>query len=114
MFSMLGRVLLTALPLYIRRRGAALVGTFISVLVMLAIVAFHREFIAGWAVFALLVIFGAAFYSGLFSNISPYVVEVVPVSLGGRAFGWAQGSNVGGKILRPVCLALVAGSNDVV
>jgi len=86
----------------------------VSALVMLAIFAFYREFIAGWSVFALLVTSGAAFYSGLFSNISPYVNEVFPVSLGGRAVGLAQASNGIGKILGPVCLALIAGSSDVV
>src|ERR1700687_3217636 len=112
--SIIGRVLFSVLPLYIGRRGAALVGTFISVLVMLAIVAFYREFIAGWSVFALLVVFGAAFYSGSFSHIMPHVVGVFPVSLGARAFGLAQAANGIGKILGPVCLALIAGSNDVV
>jgi putative MFS transporter len=65
-------------------------------------------------VFAILVVFGAAFYSGSFSNMTPYVVEVFPVSLGARAFGLAQAANGVGKILGPVCLALIAGSNDVV
>jgi MFS transporter, putative metabolite:H+ symporter len=111
--SFLGRVLFSVLPLYIGRRNAALVGTTISVL-MLAIVAFHREFVAGWSVFALLVIFGATFYSGSFANMSPYVVEVFPVSLGARAFGLAQAANGVGKIMGPVCLALIAGSSDVV
>ena len=112
--SILGRVLFSVLPLYLGRRGAAIFGTSMSLLVMLAIFAFHREFIAGWSVFALLVIFGAAFYSGLFSNMSPYVMEVFPVSLGARAAGLAQASNGVGKILGPVCLALIAGSGDVV
>ncbi len=112
--SILGRVLFSFLPLYIGRRRAALVGTFVSVLVMLAIFAFYREFIAGWSVFALLLVFGAAFYSGAFSNMTPYVVEVFPVSLGARAFGLAQAANGIGKILGPVCLALIAGSGDVV
>ena len=112
--SMLGRVLFSVLPLYIGRRGAALVGTLGSVLVMLAIFAFYREFIGGWSVFALLVISGAVFYSGCFSNMSPYVVEVFPVSLGARAFGLAQAANGIGKIMGPVCLALIAGSGDVV
>jgi putative MFS transporter len=112
--SIIGRVLFSFLPLYIGRRRAALVGTFISVLVMLAIFAFYREFVAGWSVFAILVVFGAAFYSGSFSNMTPYVVEVFPVSLGARAFGLAQAANGIGKILGPVCLALIAGSNDVV
>lgn len=112
--SFLGRVLFSVLPLYIGRRSSALVGTLISVFVMLAIVGFHREFVAGWSVFALLVIFGAAFYSGSFANMSPYVVEVFPVSLGARAFGLAQAANGVGKILGPVCMALIAGSSDVV
>src|ERR1700722_14133478 len=112
--SFLGRVLFSVLPLYIGRRHAALVGTSISLLVMLAIVAFGRDFIAGWSVFALLVVVGAAFYSGSFSNMTPYVVEVFPVSLGARAFGLAQAANGVGKILGPVCLALIAGSSDVV
>jgi putative MFS transporter len=112
--SLLGRVLFSVLPLYIGRRGAAITGTAISTVIMLAIFAFYREFIGGSSVFALLIVFGAAFYSGMFSNISPYVVEVFPVSLGGRAFGLAQASNGVGKILGPVCLALIAGSNDVV
>jgi MFS transporter, putative metabolite:H+ symporter len=113
-FSMLGRVLFSVVPLYIGRRGAAIVGTLISVLVMLSISAFYREFIAGYSVFALLVIVGAAFYSGAFSNMSPFVVEVFPVSLGGRAVGLAQAANGVGKILGPVCLALIAGSGDIV
>jgi len=112
--SLLGRVLFSVLPLYIGRRGAAITGTAISTIIMLAIFTFYREFVGGTSVFALLIIFGAAFYSGMFSNISPYVVEVFPVSLGGRAFGLAQASNGVGKILGPVCLALIAGSHDVV
>jgi putative MFS transporter len=112
--SFIGRLLFSVLPLYVGRRNAALVGTTVSVLVMLAIVGFHREVVAGWSVFALLVIFGAAFYSGSFANMSPYVVEVFPVSLGARAFGLAQAANGVGKILGPVCMALIAGSNDVV
>lgn len=112
--SLCGRVMFSVLPLYIGRRGAAITGTAISTMVMLAIFAFYRDFIGGWSVFALLIVFGAAFYSGMFSNISPYVVEVFPVSLGGRAFGLAQASNGVGKILGPVCLALIAGSGDIV
>jgi putative MFS transporter len=112
--SLLGRVMFSVLPLYIGRRGAAMVGTTVSIMVMLAIFAFYREFIFGQPAFVVLIIFGAAFYSGMFSNISPYVVEVFPVSLGGRAFGLAQASNGIGKIMGPVCLALIAGSGDLV
>jgi putative MFS transporter len=113
-FSILGRILFSFLPLWLGRRGAALVGSFAATAIMLAIVLFYREFIGEWSVFALLVIGGAAFYSGLFSNLSPYAVEVFPVSLGARAFGLAQASNGIGKILGPLCLALIAGTSDVV
>jgi MFS transporter, putative metabolite:H+ symporter len=112
--SFTGRILFSVLPVYLGRRGAALVGSLVSSVVMLAVVLFYREFIAGWSVFALLVVFGAAFYSGLFANISPYVVEAFPVPLGARAAGLAQASNGVGKILGPLCLALIAGSSDVV
>ena len=57
-FWLLGRVLFSVLPLYIGRRGAAIVGTACSFVVMLAVFTFYREFIADWSVFALLVIFG--------------------------------------------------------
>ena len=112
--SFLGRVLFSVLPLYFGRRRSALFGTSVSFLVMIAIFAFYQDFIAGWSVFALLVVAGAAFYSGSFSNMTPYVVEVFPVSLGARAFGLAQAANGVGKILGPVCLAVIAGSSDVV
>lgn len=112
--SLLGRVLFSVLPLMIGRRGAAIVGTSMSAIVMLAIFAFYRDFIFGWSAFALLMVVGAVFYSGMFSNIVPYVIEVFPVSLGGRAYGLAQACNGVGKILGPVCLALIAGSHDVI
>src|SRR6202012_1197316 len=113
-FSMLGRVLFSVVPLYVGRRGAAIVGTLLSVLVMLAIAGFYHQFIAGWSVFAVLIVVGATFYSGAFSNMSPFVVEVFPVSLGGCAVGLARAANGVGKILGPMCLALIAGSSDVV
>jgi MFS transporter, putative metabolite:H+ symporter len=112
--SFAGRILFSVLPVYLGRRGAALVGSFVSTVIMLAIVLFYREFVGGWSVVALLMVFGAAFYSGLFANISPYTIEAFPVPLGARAAGLAQASNGVGKILGPLCLALIAGSSDVV
>lgn len=112
--SIIGRVLFSVLPLYIGRRGAALFGSTVSVAVMVAMALWYREFIGGVSVFAMLIVVGAAFYSGLFANIAPYAVEVFPVSQAGRAFGIAQAANGVGKILGPLCLALIAGSNDLV
>src|SRR5262249_54470367 len=90
-FSLLGRVLFSLVGrLFGGRRVSSFARSAVSVIVMLAIFTFYREFVAGWSVFALLIVIGAAFYSGQFSNMAPYVVEVYPVSLGGRAFGLAQ------------------------
>ncbi len=43
--SLLGRVLFSVLPLYIGRRGAAIIGTAISCVIMLSIFTFYREFV---------------------------------------------------------------------
>ena len=112
--SIVGRVLFSVLPMYIGRRRAALLGSTVAFAVMVAIALWYREFIGGVSVFAILIVVGAAFYSGLFSNITPYAVEVFPVSQAARAFGLAQAANGVGKILGPLCLALIAGSNDLV
>src|ERR1700744_4330078 len=66
--SLLGRVIFSVLPLYIGRRGGAMGGTSVSIMVMLANFAFYREFVFGYPAFVVLIIFGAAFYSGMFSN----------------------------------------------
>ena len=66
-------------------------------------------------VFVISFILLRSFFLSSLENPEPrYVVEVFPVSLGGRAFGLAQASNGVGKILGPICLALIAGSNDLV
>jgi putative MFS transporter len=112
--SITGRVLFSVLPMYVGRRRAALFGSTVAFAVMVAIALWYREFVGGVSVFAMLIVVGAALYSGLFANITPYAVEVFPVSQAGRAFGLAQASNGVGKILGPLCLALIAGSNDLV
>ena len=64
--------------------------------------------------FALLIVAGAAIYSGGFANMTPYTAEVFPVRLAARSLGLGQAANGVGKVLGPLCLALIAGSSDVV
>lgn len=113
-FSTLGRVMFAVLPMWIgRRRSGELMG-YGSAAIMLGCALFYRDTLFGWNVFALLIVFGAAIYSGGFANLTPYTVEAHPVHLGARALGLGQAANGVGKILGPLCLALIAGSSDVV
>lgn len=56
----------------------------------------------------------AFFYSGAFANYTPHTVEAYPVRLAARGIGHAQAANGVGKILGPLCLALIAGATYVV
>lgn len=112
--SFLGRILFSVLPLRVGRRRSGEIMGYASVLVMLIAALFSREFIAGWSVFALTLVFGAVFYSGGFANMTPYTLEAHPVRLSGRALGLGQAMNGIGKIMGPLCLAVIAGTNDVV
>ncbi len=112
--SFLGRIFFSVLPLRVGRRRSAQVMGYCSVLTMLIAAFFYREFIAGWSVFALTIVFGAVFYSGGFANMTPYTLEAYPVRLSARAYGLGQAMNGVGKILGPLVLALIAGTNDVV
>ncbi|MHC2253235.1 putative MFS transporter [Bradyrhizobium embrapense] len=86
-------------------------GTAIS----LALAAcFHNDFAGSVPLFLVFLIIGAVFFDGGFSNIGPYPAEIFPVQLSGRAVGLAQLSNGVGKIVGPLCLALIAGADNVV
>ena len=48
------------------------------------------------------------------SNLAPYTVESYGVSLGARSSGLGQTANGFGKIRRPLSLALIAGTSNLV
>jgi putative MFS transporter len=110
----LGRIMFSVLPVRIGRRRSGEISGYASALILLVAAIFYRDFIAGWSVFALAIIVGALFYSGCFANMTPYTLEAHPVRLSGRALGLGQAMNGIGKVLGPLCLALIAGTNDVV
>jgi MFS transporter, putative metabolite:H+ symporter len=56
----------------------------------------------------------ALFFDGGFSNIAPYSAEIFPVQLAARGVGLAQASNGIGKIAGPLCLALIAGTSNLI
>ena len=54
------------------------------------------------------------FYDGGFCVLSPYTAEIFPVRLSARGIGVAQAANGIGKIAGPMCLAFIAGANNLV
>jgi putative MFS transporter len=68
----------------------------------------------GLPIFVLAMIVAALFFDGEAANISPWAVEAYGVRLGARAAGLSQAANGCGKVLGPLCLALIAGTDNLV
>ncbi|MBO0739470.1 MAG: MFS transporter, partial [Alphaproteobacteria bacterium] len=75
---------------------------------------FNAALVSGFPLFVILVAAAAFFVEGGFSNLAPYTVEQYGVRLGSRSSGLGQAANGVGKILGPLALALLAGSNNVI
>lgn len=75
---------------------------------------FHNDFVGSVPLFLVFLIVGALFFDGGFSNLGPYPAEIFPVQLSGRAVGLAQFANGIGKIVGPLCLAVIAGADNFV
>jgi putative MFS transporter len=68
----------------------------------------------GYPAFVVLLVPAALFFDGGFSNIAPYSAEIFPVRLSARGVGLAQAANGVGKIAGPLCLALIAGTSNLI
>jgi MFS transporter, putative metabolite:H+ symporter len=112
--GIIGRVAFCVLPIWMNRRWAgAIAGT--GVVVTLAAAAIYGQAeIWGLPAFIVLLAIGAMFYDGGFCVLSPYTAEVFPVRLSARGIGVAQAANGIGKIAGPMCLAFIAGANNLV
>ncbi|MBR0937276.1 MFS transporter [Bradyrhizobium jicamae] len=75
---------------------------------------FHSDFVGSVPLFLVFLMVGALLFDGGFSSLAPYPAEIFPVQLSGRAVGLAQLANGIGKIAGPLCLALIAGSDNPV
>ncbi|HKS88092.1 MAG TPA: MFS transporter [Stellaceae bacterium] len=100
---LMGRRALGVLFGFLAAVGIALAGYFNGVLLA-----------GGFPLFVILVAFSAFFVEGGFSNLAPYTVEQYGVRLGSRSSGLGQAANGVGKILGPLALALLAGSNNLI
>ena len=112
--GMLGRTAFSFLPHYIgRRRCGAIMGYGIAISLGAAAIFFDRT-LFGYPAFIVLLIPAALFFDGGFSNIAPYSAEIFPVQLAARGVGLAQAANGVGKITGPLCLALIAGTSNLI
>lgn len=75
---------------------------------------FNGALFAGFPVFVILTAAAAFFAEGGFSNLAPYTVEQYGVALGSRSSGLGQAANGVGKIVGPLALALLAGSDNII
>lgn len=96
-----------------RRPCGQLMGYGTAVALALAAY-FHNDFVGSVPLFLVFLVVGALFFDGGFSNLVPYPAEIFPVQLAGRAVGVAQLANGVGKIVGPLCLALIAGTGNFV
>jgi putative MFS transporter len=112
--GMLGRVGFSLLPQWLgRRRCGEIMGYGIAISLGAAALFYDRTLL-GYPAFVVLLIPAALFFDGGFSNIAPYSAEIFPVRLSARGVGLAQASNGVGKIAGPLCLALIAGTSNLV
>jgi putative MFS transporter len=112
--GMAGRVAFSLLPQWIgRRRCGAIMGYGIAISLGAAALFFDRP-LFGYPAFIVLLIPAAVFFDGGFSNIAPYSAEIFPVQLAARGVGLAQAANGIGKIAGPLCLALIAGTSNLI
>ena len=109
-----GRVFFSLLPLWTGRRAAAMVMAYGSTATTLGAALLFQSDLFGVPLFVILLAVGAIFTNGGFANVVPYTVEVFPVGLAGRGSALTQAANGVGKILGPLCLAVIAGAGDVV
>ena len=75
---------------------------------------FSSVLVDGFPLFVILTAAAAFFAEGGFSNLAPYTIEQYGVGLGSRASGLGQAANGVGKILGPLALALLAGSDNII
>ena len=112
--AILGRILFTFLPLWTGRRRAGELAGYIGALFLLGAGLFNGAYIGTLPVFFLMLIGAMFIFDGNLSNVAPYSAEIWPVQLLGRGTGLVQACNGIGKILGPLVLAFIAGSDNLV
>ena len=109
-----GKIIVSLIASHMGRRALGILFGFASVIFLVLAGYFSGALVGGFPLFIILIAASAFFVEGGFSNLAPYTVEQYGVSLGARSSGLGQAANGVGKILGPLALALLAGSDNII
>jgi putative MFS transporter len=109
-----GKIIVSLIASSMGRRTLGILFGFVSVVFLAAAGYYSGVVLSGFPLFIILIAASAFFVEGGFSNLAPYTVEQYGVSLGSRSSGLGQAANGVGKILGPLALALLAGSDNII
>lgn len=109
-----GRMAFSILPQFFGRKISGQVMGFGAAAALAAAAFLANAQLGGVSAFVIAIVVAAFFYDGGCANLAPYAAELYPVRLAARAAGLAAASNGVGRIVGPLCLALIAGADDPV
>lgn len=112
--GVIGKILVSLIASRMGRRSLGVVFGLVAGVLLVLAGYYNAALIGGFPVFIILIAAAAFFAEGGFSNLAPYTVEQYGVNLGSRSSGLGQAANGVGKILGPLALALLAGSDNII
>jgi putative MFS transporter len=109
-----GKIIMSILPHFIGRRRVGEICGY-GIMITLALAGwFNASVYAGLPLFVVFLCIGALFFDGGHSNCSPYAAEIFPVRKAAGGVGLYQAANSVGKIIGPLSLAVIAGTDNLV
>jgi MFS transporter, putative metabolite:H+ symporter len=109
-----GKILVSFIAPLMGRRALGVTFGLLAAIGLVFAGYFNNVLISGFPLFVVLTAASAFFAEGGFSNLAPYTIEQYGVSLGSRSSGLGQAANGVGKILGPLALAILAGSDNII
>lgn len=109
-----GKVTMAILSDIIGRKASGGIVGFGAAACLMAAALWHSVFLGAVSLFWLLLIAADMFVEGGFAIVGPYASEVWPASLRATGMGAAYGFGGLGKVLGPLCLALIVGSSNII
>ncbi len=109
-----GKIIMSILPHYIGRRRVGEICGY-GIMITLALAGwFNASVYASIPLFVVFLCIGALFFDGAHSSCSPYAAEIFPIRQAAGGVGLYQAANGVGKILGPLSLAVIAGTDNLV
>src|SRR4029077_360989 len=112
--GVIGKIIVSLIASHMGRRALGILFGLLSVVCLVLAGYYSGALLGGFPVFIILIAASAFFVEGGFSNLAPYTVEQYGVSLGARSSGLGQAANGVGKIVGPLALAVIAGSDNII